>query len=304
MAYINLSQFEVFCTVAKVKSFSKAARLLHLTQPAVSAQIHSLEDYFGVQLFRRSGQGVELTEAGELAYRYARQVLELVATMEKHLDSLSGLEEEELVVAASSSVGNYALPCSIWAFREQHPGARVRLEIANRSQVLAKIKENHVPVAVVEGPVEDEDGLAAFKVASDEVVIIAPPLPPWQDCQEIGLAELRKAPLIMREEGSGTRFIFEQAIGRAGLRLEDLNIVTELGSSDAVKSAVEAGLGLSVAGRLSVKKDLRRASMVALRLKDLPIPVDYYLLYRPQRFQSQVAKKFIRFLTADQASFC
>lgn len=175
MAYVNLSQFDVFCTVAKTKSFSKAARLLHLTQPAVSAQIHSLEEYFGVQLFRRSGQGVELTEAGELAYKYARQVLDLVATMEKHLDSLSGLEDEELVVAASSSVGNYALPCSIWAFRDQHPKARVRLEIANRSQVLARIRENGVPVAVVEGPVEDGEEFVACKVASDELVIIAPP---------------------------------------------------------------------------------------------------------------------------------
>lgn len=303
---MNHNQLEIFCLVARVKSFSKAARLLHLSQPAVSAQIRSLEEHLGVELFDRQPQGVELTAAGKIVYRYATQMLALWESLEKHLDSLSGIDSEELVVASSSCLGNYALPCSIYDFGQKHPAARVRLEIGNRQEVLQKLQDNRVQIGIVEGPVAELDGEFKVKeVATDTMIVIASPTSPWIERQAISLEELRKAPFILREGGSGVRRVFEQALADRSLTLKQFNITAELGSMDAVKSAVQAGLGLSISTRIAIKSELHRRSLHVLELLDGPITVTHYLVYRAGCYQSAVTRKFIRFITAPgQQAFC
>lgn len=303
---MNSNQLEVFCLIARVKSFSKAARLLHLSQPAVSAQIRSLEDHLGVELFERQPQGVELTAAGRVVYRYATQILALWDSMEKHLDSLCGLHNEELLVAASSCLGNYALPCAVYDFGQKHPTAKVRLEIANRQQIIGQLQDNRVQVGIVEGPLEELDGGFKIKeVARDTLVIIAAPQSPWAERQTISLEDLRTEPFILREKGSGVRRAFEQVLADHGLSLEELNITAELGSMDAVKSAVQAGLGLSLSTRLAVKSELRRHSLYALELAGGSVTITHYLVYRTGCYQSAVTRKFIQFITSPgEQIFC
>lgn len=303
---MNSNQLEVFCLIARVKSFSKAARLLHLSQPAVSAQIRSLEEHLGVELFERQPQGVEMTAAGRIVYRYATQILALWDSMEKHLDDLCGLHNEELVVASSSCLGNYALPCAIYDFGQKHPSARVRLEIANRQQVIRQLQDNQVQVGIIEGPPEELDGEFKIKeVAEDFLVIIAAPKSPWVERQTVSLEDLRTEPLILREKGSGVRRAFEQVLADHSLSLDDFNVTAELGSMDAVKSAVQAGLGLSLSTRLAIKSELYRRSLHALELAEGPVAVTHYLVYRAGCYQSAVTRKFIQFITSPgQQAFC
>lgn len=303
---MNSNQLEVFCLIARVKSFSKAARLLHLSQPAVSAQIRSLEEHLGAELFERQPQGVEMTAAGRVVYRYATQILALWDSMEKHLDNLCGLHNEELAVAASSCLGNYALPCAIYDFGQKHPAARVRLEIANRQHVIGKLQDNQVQVGIIEGPLEELDGdFKTKQVAGDILVIIAAPKPPWADRQTISLEDLRSEPLILRENGSGVRRTFEQVVAGYGLSLDSFNVTAELGSMDAVKSAVQAGLGLGLSTRLAIKSELHRHSLHAIELAEGPVTVTHYLVYRAGCYQSAVTRKFVQFITSPgQQAFC
>ncbi|WP_434512669.1 selenium metabolism-associated LysR family transcriptional regulator [Desulfitobacterium sp. AusDCA] len=287
-------QLKIFCTVTRSQSFSKAAKLLHMSQPAVSTQIKNLEEYYEGQLFERTPHGVILTKAGEVFYSYAEKILDLYDEMEQQLEGVLQRKSHQIIVGASTTIGNVSLPCSIYLFKEEYPEVSIRLEIANSDEVLRKVMANEVDIAVIEGYHESPE-LNAIPVTSDELVLIVPQHS--QDEGSISLEKFLKKPLILREDGSGTRKILAAALTQRGHSINDLNVITEMTTIDAIKSAVEAGLGEAIVPRLAVRKEAYLGSLKVLTIQGMDMPLDFNIIYPVHKSLSTAAKRFIRFLS-------
>jgi DNA-binding transcriptional LysR family regulator len=302
---MKLDQLVTFSTVVRAGSISKAAEALHLTQPAVSQQIRSLESEFGLRLLERSNEGVRPTEAGDILMHYARRMLVLYKGLSEEIENLKENCENLLLVGAGTAIGGYALPCSIYLFREKYPRVSIKLKVSNTQEVLSLLLDRRIQVGLVEGPVPDTPELASAVLAQDELVLIAPPRVPWLQGESVTLDELRQLPLILRESGSGTRKAVTDALGSKGLDLQNLNVIMELNSLDAIKASVEAGRGVSLMSRWAIRKELRTGALRAVRVEGLSFPCCYIALWRPDRNKTPLEKRFLRFLRSPkERGFC
>lgn len=301
---MTLNQFTIFCTVAEEKSFSKAAKKLHLTQPAVSGQIKALESTYGISLFERTPSGVILTNAGKLAYQHIKQILHIHEGMEHSLASLAKEQPCRLVVGASTVVGGYPLPCTIWVFKERHSQANIKLEVENSISILEKIKTASLDLAIIEGPVNDKD-IVQINCLTDEMALIVPYVEPWVDRDKITLDELTSLPMIIREEGSGIRAVFENELEKKGLSLRNLNVFTEMGNLESVKSAVEAGHGVSILPKMTVRKELYTKTLKALPVQGLNLELNCKIIYHKKQILTDIAKTFIKLvIDSEDRAFC
>ncbi|NYE57689.1 LysR family transcriptional regulator [Carboxydothermus ferrireducens] len=302
---MNLYQFELFCQIAKVRSFTKAAKLMHLTQPAISAQVQAMENFYGTKLFERSATGVKLTPAGELVYKYAQHFLAEHEKLEREIDNLLGTNAQTIVIGASSTIGNFALPCNVWSFKEKYPEANIRIEVDNSKKVIDMVMEDKVDFGLAEGPEFTHPDLEVKKVGESQVVIITSPELPLARQDSITVEELKKLPLIMREPGSSVREVFFDAIKKAGVPAKELNIVLELGSFQGVLEAVKKGHGVSISCLEAIKKEFHRKELHYLTLKDMELIMPFLLVYRKDRAFSPLAKRFLRFIIGPAAlEFC
>lgn len=292
---MQLGQFDLFCQVARVKSFSKAAKLLHISQPAISAQIHSMEEFYGIKLFERTPHGVSLTPAGTVLFDYAKQILELHEDLERKLTGMADEKNQKLVIGATPTVGSHALACGIWTFKDKYPDLQINLEINNLQEVATKVYEKDVDLAIVECPVKGYKGLTTKTVFTDELVAIVPKNEYWSAKTSVTLEELMKNRLILREDGSELHYILDEVLKPLSLSFADLKPRTTISSSVAIKAAVENGHGVSIGLRLTVQKELRHGTIQALAIDNIDPRVEYNLVYRENDLSS-VAKRFIRFI--------
>ncbi|GAV22180.1 LysR family transcriptional regulator [Carboxydothermus pertinax] len=302
---MNLYQFELFCQIAKVRSFTKAAKLMHLTQPAISAQVQAMENFYGTKLFERSATGVKLTPAGELVYKYAQHFLAEHEKLEREIDNLLGTNAQTIVIGASTTIGNFALPCNVWSFKEKFPEANIRIEVDNSQKVIALVLDGKVDFGLAEGPEFTNPDLEIKKVGESQVVVITSPELPQAQQNSITIEELKKLPLILREPGSSVREVFFEAIKKTGIPASELNIVLELGSFQGVLEAVKKGHGVSISCLEAVKKEYHRKELHYLTLKDMELTMPFLLVYRKDRTFSPLAKRFLRFIIGPAAlEFC
>lgn len=303
---MNLAIMELFCEGARVKSFAKAAKLLNLSQSAVSAKMQAVEDFYGVSLFNRSHSGVTLTEFGEVVYKYTRQILKLHEEMVREIDSLSEWENQKLAIGASLSMGNQALPCTIWTFKEKYPKVEVVLRIKNAETIISMVRNEEIHLGILEERVGEEIAdLVTKQVLNDELLVITANRKPWTERSSITLEELKHFPVIIREKGSGIRRIFEQSLESMNLCLRDFKVVAEMESIDAIKSAVAAGMGLSLCSRIAARREIRDGSLHALRIGEKPISINYLIVYKRDEKLNASAKRFIRFLIGPgEIPFC
>ncbi|MHB8074297.1 LysR family transcriptional regulator [Desulfosporosinus fructosivorans] len=291
---MDSNQLKIFCMVTRLQSFSKAAKKLHMSQPAVSTHVKNLEEYYQGQLFDRTPQGVTLTKAGEVFHTYALRLLEVQDEMEQQLETVFKHENNQIVIGASTTIGNVSLPCSIYLFKEQYPEVELCLNIANAEEVLNMVMAEEVDIGVVEGDTESSS-LKSLHVTSDELVLIVPPQHPAEGV--ITVQDFLKHPLIMREAGSGTRKILATALARHGYSVNQLNVITEMKNTYAIKSAVEAGLGGSVMPLLAVRKEAYTGTLKVLRIIDMDMPLIFNIVYPNNRPLTTKTKLFINFLT-------
>lgn len=301
---MTLNQFNIFCAVAEEKSFSKAAKRLHLTQPAISGQVKALENTYNLCLFQRTPSGVNLTEAGNIVYQYAKQIHHILEGMEDSLAILAKNQPCRLVVGASTVVGSYPLPCTIWVFKEHQPQANIQLEVENSSVILQKIKSASLDFAIIEGSVDDED-IVQLNCLTDEMALVVPNVEPWIYRGNITLDELLTLPLIIREEGSGIRSVIENELKKQGVSISNLNVFTEMSKLQSIKSAIEAGHGLSILPKLTVRKELYTKTLKALPVQGLNFELTCKIIYHKNKFLTDIAKDFIRLITdPEQRAFC
>ncbi|MGG2201815.1 LysR family transcriptional regulator [Paenibacillus validus] len=252
---LNFHQLHIFYTVAEKGSFSHAAGALHMTQPAVTMQIQSLEDYFGTKLFVRSTKRVELTEAGRTLLPYAKKSIELIKETTLVCQS-SRICWRAASSGASLTVGEYILPRLLGPFGLEYPNISVSMKVINTKQILEEVLNHQLTFGLVEAEVKHSD-LHTEAVLSDELKLILPKDHPLGDFDLVPVEELMKYPFVLREQGSGTRRVMEEELTRAGYDPSSLKIVMELGSTGAVKSAVEAGLGISILSNRRLNTRLR-----------------------------------------------
>jgi len=241
----------------------RAAEVLHISQPAVSRQIAQLERALGIPLFDRVGRRLRLTPAGEIVRNYADRIFGLSEDLHRALGDLKGLQRGRLMLGASTTVGEYLLPRAMGRFREAHPGVELVLEIANTEQILDRLLRHGFDLGFV-GTTVQHPAIEVEPYLPDDVVVISAPTHALAGRRLVPAAALNSEPFIVREAGSATRATGEAAAGRAGV---ELSVVMELGSNDAVKEAVAAGLGLGLISRHAVQSELRAGELTILPVR-------------------------------------
>jgi len=288
-------KLKVFCTVAETRSFSKASEIIRLTQPAVSLQIQALEEIYGTKLFNRSGCVITLTKAGELLYKYAKEINDLYTAAEKEIGEFTGHVKGIITIGASSTIGNYVLPAVISEFRKRFPKVTAHLVIGNTKTVVDYLNAGSVDIALVEGDVTKQK-LIKEKLIPDEMVLIVSPHHHWGKSANVSLLEVTKEPFIFREEGSGTRQMIEKYFLKHGISPQSIKIAFTMGSTEAIKSAVEEGLGVSILSRWAVKKEVHYGRLKTAIFKEDRFVRDFSLLSRKTKNSSFTLDKFLGFL--------
>jgi DNA-binding transcriptional LysR family regulator len=286
-------RLQVFNTVARLLSFTKAAESLHMTQPAVTFQIRQLEEYFNTRLFDRTHNRISLTAAGERVFEYSEKILGLYSEMNTRVRELTGDVSGILLIGASTTIAEYVLPGLLGEFQERHRNVNIRLTVSNSLGVVHMVENNSIDVGIVEAPVSNKN-LAVEVCWHDKLVLICPPAHQLARKSAISVQELRELPFIGREEGSGTRDVINDYMAQNGIPWQDLNVSMEFGSPESVKSAVEAGLGVSIVSESTVKKELKLGTLVALPLEPL-LERPFSLVYQRQKFRLRAVEEFMQF---------
>jgi DNA-binding transcriptional LysR family regulator len=271
-------RLKVFRAVAEHLSFRRAGEELYLTQPAVTLQIKALEEDLGVSLFDRTGTQVALTAAGSVLLDYVRRVDELLAEAEQGIAALGGTVGGELRLGVSTTIAQYVLPRMLGEFHREYPQVRLAVESGNTEEIVNALGEQRVALGLIEGPARRRD-VHAEPFLEDELVLIVPASHEWAETGSIQAEQLVGAPLLMREQGSGTRRVIEMALESAGLKMKALRIALALDSTESIKSAVEAGLGVGFASRWAIYKEVEMGTLRVVEIRGLRVQREFTLVY-------------------------
>jgi len=289
-------RLQVFYTVARLLSFTKAAETLHMTQPAVTFQVRQLEDHFDTRLFDRTHNRVALTEAGHKAYEYAEQIFSLYAEMENTVKELTNDVSGALTMGASTTIAEYMLPALLRGFTVEFPDINLRLKVSNTEGIVSMVENSMIDLGVVEGPVANKNLLVEV-CRIDQLVVVVPPGHEIANRESIPLEEVMSFPFICREEGSGTREVILDHMVQLGLDRNNLNVSLELGSPESIKGAVEAGMGISIASLATLEKELKLGTLVAVTL-DPPMERSFSFVRQRQKFRLRAMEKLLDYARA------
>ena len=288
-------RLQVFYTVARQLSFTKAADQLFMTQPAVTFQIKQLEEQFSARLFERSHGKIALTPAGRLVMDYAERILGLSEEMETRVGELTGATSGPLLLGASTTIAEFVLPRILGAFKVEHPLVHAHLTVGNSEMIENRVADHVLDVGLIESP-SHQPGLSCEPCCEDELVVICPPGHPFAARGAVKPRDLAGEPYVSRELGSGTREFTDQYLRRSKVAPEDLNVVMELGSPEAIKGVVETGLGVSIVSRATVAKERKLGTLAAVPLEPRLIRTFSFVLPR-EKFRSRLLTTFVEFAT-------
>lgn len=286
-------RLKVFHSVARQLSFTKAAEVLHMTQPAVTFQIRQLEDHFNTRLFDRTHNRVTLTDAGRKVYEYAERIFELYDEMENAVRELTGEIAGALTLGASTTIAEYMLPVLLGDFKRHYPDINLRLKVSNTEGIVSMVEHNVIDLGVVEGSVTNKN-LVVETCRMDQLVAIVPPEHPLAARRSVSATELMHHPYICREEGSGTREVINAYLKEQGVDDQDMEVCLELGSPEAIKGAVETGMGVSITSRATLAKELKLATLVAVEL-DPPLERPFSLVRQRHKFKLRAMEELLEF---------
>jgi DNA-binding transcriptional LysR family regulator len=288
---MNLRQLQVFASVARHMSFSIAAEELMMSQPAVSQQVRALEQHFDVKLFEWTGQRLFLTEAGAAIREHADAILARNLELEQALAELRGPTRGRLALGANTTGGMYVLPAIARSFRHSHPHAELTLQIEPTSRIVDRVMQNFIDVAVVTGPLSDER-LTIADLYLDELLLIASPEHPFAGRGGVAADEVAAARWVLYTPESRTRALVQRAFEELGLKLA---IAMQLASTEAVKKAVEANLGVAMVSRFAVERELKLGELARVPIEGLRIERPIHALHRKDKRLAPVAERFVEF---------
>lgn len=299
---MNLNLLKAFLTVAQEKSFSKAAERLFISQPALSQNIKQLERHFSVTLLNRNPHDLTLTAAGNILAGHAAALLSSAEQMEAAMSAFTDSFNKVISVGTTTAVGGFAVPCSIFIFKNKYPAANIKLKLGNRQQILDQLERNLFDIAIVEGD-KPRSILNATEIHREEMVVVAPNKPEWKINGKLNISAFCASPFIIREQGSATRSTIERTLQQAGMSLQDLNIIMELDSVDSIKAAVEAGHGISILPRIAVRKELYNRTLLPLAVDMLSFLQPVYVVHKKKDLPAAGAK-FCEFMKSSNKGFC
>lgn len=288
---MNLKQIESFLWVADLQSFTKAARQLYMSQPAISFQIKALEEDLSVVLFKRGEKKMILTDAGQLLYKEAKQMLKHYQKMKIGLDDLKGLKTGQLTVGASTIPGEYVLPYLIGDFYRVYPGVKINLRISGSKQIIQWVNNREIDLGFTGVAAEGHD-LTCNTWLKDELRLIVPPNHKWAELEYIDAAELVNENFVFRERGSGTRQAVEKILGQK-IPVDQIPKWLELGSTRAVITAVETGLGVSIVSHYAAREAVKMDRVKMVPIADLELSRDIYQIQHKQNVGGFVMKTFV-----------
>ena len=291
---ITFRQLKVFEAVARHLSYTQAAQELHLTQPAVSMQIKQLEEQVGLPLFEQLGKKVFLTQAGEEMYHYSRNIAQELSEAEEVIEQLKGVRRGHLVLAVASTA-NYFATRLLAAFAKQFPEVTFSLDVTNRAALLQQLERNVSDLVIMGRPPADMH-LMMESFMDNPLVVIASSDHPLVSRRDIPLVDIKDEPFLFREKGSGTRIAMERFFKERGVSLKTS---MEMASNEAIKQAVEAGLGLGIVSIQTLELELETHRLAVLDVQGFPILRHWYLVHRGGKRLSPVAAEFRRFVLAE-----
>jgi LysR family transcriptional regulator, low CO2-responsive transcriptional regulator len=297
MKNATLRQLKVFEAVARNLSFSRAAEELHLTQPAVSTQVRKLEEHAGLPLFEQLGKKIHLTPAGAQMLQSSRAIIQQFQEVEEAMTQFKGVSGGKLNVTVISA-GDYFFPRLLVEFARRHSGVTLNFGVCNREELLGQLAENRTDLAIMVRPPIDADTLAE-PFAPHPYVIVAAPDHPLAAKKRIPVSRIAREPFIVREKGSDTWNSMEDAFGT---HLAQLNIAMEIKSTETIKQAVMAGMGVSFLSAHTISRELQAGSLAVLDVQGFPLMLNWYVVHRRSKRLPPVAQAFKRFLMKDGAS--
>ena len=291
---MNITSLKMFCLVVDEGSISQAARLSFVSQPAVTRQIRQIENFYGALLFDRTEGKLTVTETGRMLYPFAKAIINDFNRSKEVIQQAIGEGNASLRVGASPTIGEYLLPSLLGRFKKQTPEIKVTLTIKNTPSILEDLTNDIIDLALVEGIVESKHFIVE-KFAEDELVLVCPSDHAWMDRKEIHIEELANERMIWRESISGTRLIVENTLREYGV-LDAIENYMEISSTQAIKSAVEAGLGISILPRLTVARELEQGFLQEMKLQGIVMRRDLWLVKKQQRFTRTSISSFVDFI--------
>ncbi|QDP39184.1 selenium metabolism-associated LysR family transcriptional regulator [Radiobacillus deserti] len=291
---MNIQVLKTFLLVVETGSINQAAKSLYLSQPAITKQIRQLEEEYGALLFDRSDGRLTLTDSGNILYPFAKtMVQDYNLSKEAVAANLEGYEET-LNIGASLTIGEYLLPRLLGTFKKQYPDYHLSLVVENTPQILTHLTDDKIDLALVEGLVETSH-LSVERLKEDELVLIHSPEHSWSTRENIALEELTHERMIWREPSSGTRAIIENFLTEWGI-LEKIESYMELGSTQSIKSAVEAGLGVSIVSKLTVAREIEQGIIREVKIRDIELKRNLWIVWATKRFTKKSVRAFMEFI--------
>jgi DNA-binding transcriptional LysR family regulator len=292
MRNMNLHQLATFQVVAKHCSYVRAAEELNFSQPAVSAQVHQLEESLGVKLFDTIGRRTHLTQAGEELYLYSQKIFSVIDEAMEMMSALASPHFGRLSVGADTTVGSYVIPALLGEFQKMYPNVEIMLKVVNRGYLVDDLLSNHLDMVIM-GKIPSEAPVFVAPFALNELVIVAPPNHRLAGCVKAPLTELARERFLLREPGSGTRAALEKAFQEAGLPLQ---VSMEVGNNSAIKKSVEASLGIALISRVALDIELETNRLVILDVEGFPIRRQWLLVHLKDKNLSATARAFKAFM--------
>jgi DNA-binding transcriptional LysR family regulator len=294
MLHFTLRQLQVFEKVANHLNYSRAAEELYLSQPAVSMQIKQLEGHIGLPLFEQMGKKVFLTEAGRELFHYARTIAQQLAEMEAVFGEMKGLEQGKLTLSVVNTA-NYFTPQLLAKFCQRHPKINVILQVANRDAVLKQLADNSTDLAIMGQPPDGKD-LSAESFLDNPLVVIAAPNHPLAKLKRVKFARLAEETFLSREQGSGTRSAMERVFAQHKIQP---HISMEMETNEAIKQAVQAGMGLGILSLHSIELELETKRLAMLNVEHFPLLRHWFVAHRSNKRLSSAALAFKEFLLTE-----
>jgi DNA-binding transcriptional LysR family regulator len=291
---INVHLLKIFHAVARSSSFSRAASELAISQPSVSIQVGELERQFGVELFEPAGKSIRLTEAGRVCFDYAGRVLALIDEAQRAMDEVKGLRRGRLLVGATQTPGTYILPALLGRLKGEYPRLEIALRIDGPRKIQEMVLRHELDLAVTGWRITLPD-LEAIPMAADEMVLVVAPSHRFADLPEVTLGDLSGEPFIMRERGSGSRELLDDALHRAGIYITP---TLELENVDAVKQAVAANLGVSMLSRCAIDLEVSSGRLRVVPVRDFKVERTIWLVRHRDRQLPRAAQAFIALVTS------
>jgi DNA-binding transcriptional LysR family regulator len=291
---MNIHQVHIFNIAARTLSITKTAKKMHLSQPSVSIQIKDLEDSLNVRLFDRINRKISLTDAGKTFFEYSERLLRLIDEINGVMNEFSSGDVGRLILGASSTVGIYVLPEFLGEFKELYPKAEIALNIQNRQEAVEQCVAGELDFAFMQDPPKHPDLQTEFFM-KDELVIVCSPKHRWANLGHLTMKTLSSEPeaIILREEGSGTRGLIEYVLKRYGI---ERKVTMELSSSEGIKRAVEANLGVAVLSMNVIRNEVEQKSLIALPISDLNTKRDFFIVRNRKRKFLPLMMKFYEFI--------